>query len=184
MDLPGGPGGRFGTVVLTGGVGNTGSGPSTPGRTRRRVLGTAAMSLAAAAAPAGCGLFDDHHRPDPPADPLTAVLAEAVALAAAHDRAALTRPELRGRLAPLADAHRAHAAELTRVIGAAVATSASSAPPGPPGGDAPGVLRALRRAEQAAQRTAADQCLRAPAERAALLGSIAAARATHIEALR
>jgi hypothetical protein len=46
------------------------------------------------------------------------------------------------------------------------------------------VLHGLRAAEQAAQRTANTVCRRAAAARAALLGSIAACRASHAEALR
>lgn len=176
--------GRHSGTAVSGSLAVTGGSTASGGSTRRRVLGTATVGLVGMAVPAGCGLFDDAPRPVAPPDPLLTVLAEALALAAAHDRAALTRPELRGRLAPLAEAHRAHAAELARTIGAGANASASSAPPGPPGGDAEGVLQTLRRAEQTAQRTAVAQCLRAPAERVGLLGSIAAARATHAEALR
>ncbi|MEH0828434.1 hypothetical protein V6U84_50750, partial [Micromonospora sp. CPCC 205714] len=46
------------------------------------------------------------------------------------------------------------------------------------------VLTELRRAEQEGRTNAARACAGAPAERAALLGSIAAARATHVEALK
>jgi hypothetical protein len=149
--------------------------------TRRRILGaTAAASVGATLA--GCGIFGAG--PDRPAapDPLQPVLDEALALAAAYDRATVLQPGLAKRLAPLAADHRAHVAELTRAIG----TSAPSAPASsaPPAGDATATLQSLRAAERAALRTASVACRRAPAARAALVGSIAACRATHAEALR
>ncbi|MFC3740619.1 hypothetical protein [Paractinoplanes deccanensis] len=150
------------------------------GHSRRWVLGTAAG--VGAAALTGCGLFDSDD-PEPPKapDPLEPVLAEALALAAAYDQAVVTQPGLRTRLAPLAEDHRTHAAELSRLIGepmpSAPAPSASAAA-------AATTVAALRQAEQAAQRTAVAACKVAPADRAGLLGSIAACRATHAEALR
>jgi len=114
---------------------------------------------------------------------LQPVLDEALALAAAYDRAAAAQPGLASRLTPLAEDHRAHAAELARTLGtaapSAAAPSASAAAPA-----ATDVLAELRAAERAAQKTAAAACTAAPAPRAALVGSIAACRATHAEALR
>jgi hypothetical protein len=108
------------------------------------------------------------------------VLDEALALAAACDRLAAAEPGLAGRLTPLATDHRAHATELTRLIGAEVPSTAPSA-----GAPAVGGSRAeLRKAVQSAQRTATTAARQAPAERAALVGSIAACRATHAEALK
>jgi hypothetical protein len=46
------------------------------------------------------------------------------------------------------------------------------------------VLKQLRAQAQSAAKTAAAACLATPAERAALIGSIAACRSTHAEALR
>jgi len=129
---------------------------------------------------AGCGLFDDDPEPPPPPDALQPVLDEALALAAACDRLAVAEPELAARLTPLASDHRAHATELARVIGAEIPSSAPSA-----GAPAVGGSRAdLRKAVQAAQRTATTAARQAPAGRAALVGSIAACRATHVEALK
>ncbi|MEV4638474.1 hypothetical protein AB0J80_14090 [Actinoplanes sp. NPDC049548] len=142
---------------------------------RRQLLGTAV----GVSALAGCGLLDDDPKPPPPPDALQPVLDEARQLAAAYDRAILAEPALQQRLAPLAEDHRAHAAELAKLIGAALPSAAASAPPA----EAKSVA-ALRKAEQAAQKTAAAACRTAPSERAALVGSIAAARATHAEALR
>ena len=144
----------------------------------------AAATLSSSAL-AGCGIFDSGpDRPSSP-DPLQPVLDEAVALAAAYDRAAVGLPDLATRLTPLGADHRAHIAELSRVIGRAVpsASSEASATPGT-ASDPKAALAELRKAEQSAQRTAAAACRTAPAARTALVGSIAACRATHAEALR
>ena len=151
------------------------------GQSRRRVLGAAA-GAGLGAALSGCGLFDNDPEPPPAPDPLQPVLDEALALAAAYDRAAVAQPGLRDRLAPLAADHRAHAEELARVIGKPLpsgpAVAASSGPA------AAQTLAGLRRQEQAAQKTAATLCRQGATDRAALTGSIAACRAAHAEALR
>lgn len=149
---------------------------SDAGHTRRRVLG-ATGGLAGAVTLGGCGLFgDDEPEPAPAPDPLQPVLDEALALAGAYQRLAVTQP----RLAPIAEAHRAHATELAKVIGATLPSGSAA----PSAAAVPGTVAALRTAELAAQKTAVAACRAAPAERAALVGSIAAARATHAEALR
>ncbi|WP_412736910.1 hypothetical protein [Krasilnikovia sp. MM14-A1259] len=150
------------------------------GYTRRRLLGVTAGAALAVSAPAGCGLFDKDPDPARP-DPLQPVLDEALRLAAAYDRTALAQPDLAKRLAPLAADHRAHATALAAVIGTAVPSAGPSAS-APADGTA--ALPALRTAEQQAQRTAAAACRQTSPDRAALLGSIAACRATHAEALR
>ena len=104
------------------------------------------------------------------------VLDEARALAARYDQLALAQPGLAARLTPLGDDHKAHIAELSRLIEASPAPSAS----------APAVetsLAELRTAEQKAQRTAITSAKAASADWAALLGSIAACRASHVEVL-
>jgi hypothetical protein len=160
-------------MVLTGAVPMSQTGP-----TRRRLVLAAAAGVTTTLS--GCGLFD--HDPEPPAtpDPLRPVLDEALALAAAYARAAVAQPGLAARLTPLGDDHRQHADALARVV------RGKTAPPSAGTGAAVDgdVLAALRTAEQAAQKTAAAACRQAPAERAALVGSIAACRATHVEALR
>ncbi|MET0422939.1 MAG: hypothetical protein ABW046_03635 [Actinoplanes sp.] len=160
---------------------------SETGHSRRRLLGGAGLS---ALSLAGCGLLDDDE-PAPPATPdaLQPLLDEAVALAAAYDRAVIAQPGLSGRLAPLAANHREHAGELSKLIGAAATTPVTaasvSAPPAASASAPPAVALAdLRAAEQAAQKNAAAACAQAPADRVALVGSIAAGRATHAEALR
>jgi hypothetical protein len=163
-------------MVLTVAVGSGGN-----GFTRRRVLAATAGAAVSVTAPAGCSLFEVEPDPEPEADPLQPLLDEALALAAAYDRAAVAQPDLADRLAPLAADHRAHAAELARVIGAGAPSAAPSASAAPDPGRTPADLRA---AEQKAQRTAMMSARTVPSDRAGLVGSIAACRATHAEALR
>jgi len=149
---------------------------------RRQLIRAAAGTALSATTLAGCGLFEDDPAPAPQPDALQPVLDEALALAAAYDRAVLAEPGLAKRLTPLAADHRTHAAELARVIGTTLPSGAPAA--SAPAGDAAESVAALRKAEQAAQKTAAAACRVAPAARAGLTGSIAAARAAHAEALR
>ncbi|WP_239164217.1 hypothetical protein [Actinoplanes palleronii] len=153
---------------------------SDSGHTRRRVLG-ASGALAGLVTLSGCGLFDDDPEPAPAPDALQPLLDEALTLAAAHTRVALAQPALAAKLTPLAEAHRAHAVELARVIGTTLPSGGAAPSAATTGAD---TAAALRKSEQAAQKTAAAACRSAPAERAALVGSIAAARASHAEALR
>ncbi|PZG14191.1 hypothetical protein C1I95_22300 [Micromonospora craterilacus] len=145
------------------------------------------LALGGAAAPlTGCGLFDRDDEPPEP-DPHAPLVDESLRLAAGLRAAATADPDLAGRLVPLAEAHEAHATELARVIGTATpsGTAAPSASPSEaPPADRAATLTALRQAERAGRDTATQACAAASAERAALLGSIAAARATHLEALR
>jgi len=149
---------------------------------RRHLIGVAAGGTLGATALGGCGLFDADPEPAPPPDALQPLLDEALALALAYDRAVLAEPGLAKRLTPLAADHRTHAAELARVINRPLPSGAPAS--GVPGGDAAESVATLRKAEQTAQKTAAAACRTAPADRAGLTGSIAAARAAHAEALR
>ncbi|WP_255657688.1 hypothetical protein [Actinoplanes sp. L3-i22] len=151
---------------------------SDSGHTRRRVLG-AGGALAGLVTLSGCGLFGDDPEPPKEPDALAPLLAEALALASAYDRVILADQTLSARLTPLSQAHRAHAAELAKVIGTTLPSA--GAPSAPAGAD---TVAGLRKAELAGQKTAVAACKIAPAARAALVGSIAAARATHAEALR
>lgn len=147
------------------------------GHSRRRVL-AGATAVAAVSVAAGCGLFDDDERPKPP-DALQPLLAEAQTLAATFESAASAQPGLAKRLTPLAADHRAHVAALTQLIGEPAPSAAPSAAAG-----VTASLKQLRALSQTASRNAAAACAAAPPERAALIGSIAASRATHAEALR
>ncbi|MFF3865281.1 hypothetical protein [Micromonospora sp. NPDC001898] len=147
----------------------------------------ALLALGGTTAPlTGCDLFDGDE-PDPAPDPLEPLAAEARELAARHRAALAADPGLAKRLTPIAEAHEAHAAELAKLFG-----RPASASPGTPstgasasaGSGRTATLAGLRQAEQNGRESAAKLCAGAPAERAALLGSIAAARATHVEALR
>ncbi|GIJ77075.1 hypothetical protein Xph01_15070 [Micromonospora phaseoli] len=154
---------------------------------RRAVLRAGALlALGGAAVPlTSCGLLDRDEQPPQP-DALTPLIDEALRLAAGLRAAATAHPELTDRLVPLAESHEAHAAELTRVVGGPTATPSGSAvsPSSAPSADRSATLTALRQSERAGRDAATRACATAPAERAALLGSVAAARATHLEALR
>jgi len=139
----------------------------------------------AAGSMTACDLLDGE--PDPP-DTLAPLITGALDLAGRHEAAIAEFPELGDQLRPVAQAHRAHAAELARVTGTALpnpsATTAATATPGASGGNAKDTLGALRTAEQHGRDAAATACAQAPANRSALVGSIAAARATHLEVLK
>lgn len=148
---------------------------------------------------AGCELPGRTPDPDPEPDPLAGLLAATVELAGQYDEAIRSVADLGTVLAPIAATHRTHAEELGRITGIALPTATAdptragsdpagtSSPPAPPAdlppADPTATIAALRAAEEAAGAAAADACRSAPAERAALLGSIAAARACHLEVL-
>ncbi|WFF03451.1 hypothetical protein [Micromonospora sp. WMMD964] len=168
------------------GIGRTTQRNQSSGHSRRKLLrGGALLVLGGAAAPlTGCDLFDRDDQPAPPPDPLRPMVDEALALAEAYRSTATAHPDLAGRLDPIAEAHTAHATELARVIGVALPSAGVGAPTTAAGADPTGALAALRALEKTAQQSASTACAAAPAERAALLGSIVAARATHQEALK
>jgi hypothetical protein len=155
---------------------------------RRVVLGAALGGLvgsAGAATLAGC---------DKPgsdlvrkiADPLNPLYRDTAALLARYEATIAALPELAARLTPLRDAHREHLRALAREIGpnldsSAPAASGSVAASAP--ADAGAALAALRDAEKAGSAAARAACLAGPSYRAALLGSIAAARASHDQVL-
>jgi hypothetical protein len=141
----------------------------------------AVLAAGAAGAVTGCDLLE-RDPPAPPApDPLAPVTTEAVQLAAAYLAAAGAHPELAARLTPIQQAHEAHARELATILSSPLPTTA----PRPTVSAAPAAqtLADLRTREEAAHATAVEACLAAPADRAVLVGSVAAARATHLEAL-
>ncbi|MEO3924505.1 hypothetical protein ABGB07_11685 [Micromonosporaceae bacterium B7E4] len=168
-------------------TGNTNQTIGAAGRSRREVVRAVALAaLVGATGPlTGCGLFGGEPDPPPPPDPLAPLITGALDLAARYEAAVAAFPELADRLRPVAEAHRAHAAELSRVTGTALPSATATAPaPGTGAGGVSETLGQLREAEQQGRDAAAKACTAAPAARAALVGSIAAARATHLEVLR
>jgi len=155
-----------------------------PARLRRRtLLGGAGGGLLALGA-AGCGPFDDGPGSASAPAELAGVLAAAVTLASGYQATLLAQPGLADRLNPLLADHSAHISALLTATGqptspAPTATVTPSAVPG----DQAAALAQLRAAEQSAQVDAVAACVAAPAGYAALLGSIAACRASHVEAL-
>ncbi|MFC5925198.1 hypothetical protein [Micromonospora vulcania] len=168
------------------GIGRTTQRNQATGQSRRKLLRAGVLlALGGAATPlTGCDLFDRDEEPAPPPDPLRPMVDESLGLAAAHRASAAAYPELAERLGPIAEAHTAHATELARVIGVALPSSPPATPTAAPATDRAGALAALRTLEKSGQQSATKACAEAPAERAPLLGSIAAARATHQEALK
>lgn len=142
------------------------------------------LLVAVTAPAAACDPFDRDPQPPPP-DPLAPLVTGALELAAGYEAAVAAHPALADRLSPVAAAHRAHAAELARVTGRGTpGPTTAGATASPPAGDVTATLAALRAAEQRERETAARACADAPESRVALVGSVAAARASHLEVLR
>jgi hypothetical protein len=154
------------------------------GWSRRTVL--AAAATGAAVTVTGCAWFEPEPPPPPP-DPLEPLLAGTRDLAGRYDRTLLVHPDLAGRLEPLRATHLAHVAAVLEAIGRpGPATPAPAGSPPDPGGipaDDGEAVEQLREHERDASEQARQACLPAPPDRVALLGSICAARASHVEAL-
>jgi hypothetical protein len=155
---------------------------------RRTVLGAALGGLVgtvSAVALTGCD------KPEPAqvrkiADPLNPLYRDTAALLVRYEATIAALPELAARLTPLRDAHREHLRALAREIGPnldspAPAASGSVTAAAPT--DAGAALAALRDAEKAGSAAARAACLAGPSYRAALLGSLTAARASHVQVL-
>ena len=168
------------------GIGRTTQRNHSSGHSRRKLLRAGALlALGGGMVPlTGCDLFDRDDKPAPPPDPLRPMVDESLGLAAAYREVAVAHPSLAGRLDPIAATHTAHATELARVIGVPLPSAPATTPSSSPAAEPAGALAALRALEKTAQQSATAACASAPADRAALLGSIAAARATHQEALK
>src|SRR5262245_56926557 len=125
---------------------------SAAGRTRRHLLLSVAAITMAPPLLAACDLLGKPDGPPPP-DPLTDFYAGTLALAALYDSAITASPQL----APIRDAHRAHAAALAAIMKPAPPSAAASKPAATPspGGD-------LRSAEQQGYQKAIEVCLSAP----------------------
>ncbi|HEX6870276.1 MAG TPA: hypothetical protein VF163_04195 [Micromonosporaceae bacterium] len=146
------------------------------GVTGAAVLGTGAVTTLAGCEPLGSSAGDAA-----PAAEYAEFLAGTVAVAALYQSAVDAVPELATRLAPLLAAHQAHARELAEALGTQVPESSGTASVP---SDRAGAVAALAAAERTGRTAAVNLCLSAPARLAPLLGSIAAARATHLEVLR
>lgn len=159
--------------------------PVAPRRCSRRRLLTAGAGAVTAGLLAGCGRWGGDDR-RPTTDPLDEFLRSTHALAQRYASTLAAFPDLAERLGPLHATHVAHVAALRETVGRDPTPSAT--PSGgvwtaPVGAEAEAAVAALRQAEEDAQREAADACLAAPPNRAVLLGTIAAARATHVKVL-
>jgi len=119
--------------------------------------------------------------------PLAAITAGTVALVGSYQAAVAGQPALAYKIQPILDDHLADLAALRGAMGqsspsAGAASGASSPSVGTQTSPAD-ALAALRTFERSAQAEAVTACLAASAQYAALLGSIAACRATHVEVL-
>jgi hypothetical protein len=143
---------------------------------------TTGLATAALGGLAGCDIVGTDPEPTPPPDPLLPFLTATLVLADRYDAAIAAEPSLSARLTPLRDDHRAHVRALAREIGISPPSGAPS-PSGSASAEA-STVQGLLAAEKDAQKDAEKACLEGPSYRAALLGSIAACRASHQEALR
>jgi hypothetical protein len=157
-------------------------GPSA-GVSRRGLLrGVLAVAgLAGVTTVAGCDLLGGPTDAEDQVPPEFAeLLAATVALGDAYDGAIARVPSLADRLTPMRNAHRTHAEALAQALAQPAPTTATAEGPSDP----PAVLAALVEAETQGLEAARAACLAAPARLAGLIGSMAAARACHLEVLR
>jgi hypothetical protein len=154
--------------------------------TSRRSLLRGGLGLAGAALVggvlAGCDAFGGSTGPDNDGpSPLLGFLTATSALADRYDAALAAVPALSGSLTPIRNAHRAHIKALAAALPAP--TPGPSTPASRMPADGPGVTAALVAAEKVGKDDAMAACLTAIPRLAGLVGSIAAARATHLEVL-
>lgn len=142
------------------------------------VTGVAGVSLAA-----GCDLFDTGSGTPPPPNPLESFLVDTAALLARYNQALAQVPALGPTITHIRDTHLEHANALAKALNAP-SPAPSAGGSGAPSGDRATVLAALVDAETKGHDAAVQACLATDARLAPLVGSIAAARATHLEVLR
>jgi hypothetical protein len=151
--------------------------------TSRRAVLASVVGGGAGLALAGC--FGRHEPPPPPKPhPLVGTLAGVQALVDLYEATTGAYGDLSDRLAPLLADHRAHLSAVRRAMGTPDPTAsptAGASPSASVASDPDAALVALEEAEKKGQADAVTACLSAPAEYAALVGSIAACRATHVE---
>ncbi len=160
--------------------------PMHSGFTRRGLLRglVASVSVAGVGLATGCDLIGGSS--GSPADTphaLEALLRETAALGDAYDAGIKAVPELATVLSGPRDAHRAHANALAQAISAATPKPGSS-PTSRVAGNREAVLASLVSAETQGRDSAKQACLSTGARLAPLVGSIAAARACHLEILK
>jgi hypothetical protein len=144
------------------------------------------LGVAGAAALTGCDVLGSGQATKPPLpNPLTSFLRDTVALANLYDAAIKHTPVLSPILTPPRDNHRAHAQALAKALELpAPNASAGPSPTAAPTGDRAAVLATLVAAETAGHDAAVQACVATTARLAPLVGSIAAARASHLEVLK
>jgi hypothetical protein len=147
----------------------------------RRTVLTVTLAGAAGGMLGGCGLLAGD---PPPPHPLLGTLREIRTLLNRYEAVMTAHPEIVERLEPLRENHRTHLSAVAKVIGPTASQSPSPTTPVPVPPEPGAALGELRDAERAAQDAATRACLAARPEHAGLLGSIAAARASHREVLR
>jgi hypothetical protein len=150
--------------------------------TRRVVLRAAAAGGAVVVAGTGCDALRGGPQWHSPPDPLAGLRAATAALADRYDATIARHAQLADRLGPLRDDHRAHLDALDRQMLDTPSPTPSRTDQAVPD-DPAAAVSALLAEEKSGVVAAADACLAAPSWRAALLGSIAAARASHVEVL-
>jgi hypothetical protein len=146
------------------------------------------IGLGSLATLAGCDVFGaGEQAPDPEPATLQDLLSATATLGDRYSAALATTDSLPTTVGQIRDAHRAHARALAQAIGAPTPRPSTSVTNGS-GKAAPAsreaTLAALVAAEKDAHADAVAECLASSSRFAGLLGSIAAARATHLVALQ
>lgn len=153
----------------------------------RRAFLRAALTLtgvAATAGLAGCDLFSPAPTAPPPGSAqhdLDGFLADTVALRDQYAATITALPELSAALTPVHDDHKAHVDALAAALGLAAPSAGAAAAAGPTRAAA---ITALAAHEKSARDAAITACVAASGRLAPLLGSIAAARASHLEVIK
>jgi hypothetical protein len=152
---------------------------------RRAFLAAAAAATVSSIAGCDLGVTEQAAEWHPAPDALLPLLARTVALRDRYGEVLAAFPALQDRLGPVKDDHVQHVVALAREIGINEAGPfpGASASAGPLPADQGATLTELAGLERKGREDAAGACLAAPSYRAALLGSIAACRAGHIEVL-
>jgi hypothetical protein len=143
--------------------------------------GTGILGVGAVGGLAGCNPFADPEV-EPQSHELEGFLIGIVALSDRYDTAIGSVAELGTILTPLRDAHRAHAQALAQALGVPVPPAGGLGDSIP--ADRDGAIAELAGAERSGRTEAVAACLAASSRLAPLLGSIAAARASHLEVLK